>query len=97
MRTIRTIVLWLVVCAVASAQGAVRYVSSFSGSDAGNGSNPSAPCKTIQRAVDSSAGGDQIHIATYDVAGFPIPVSNTCSCVGTNAAVIILPAASRSR
>jgi hypothetical protein len=86
---------WIAVLACLSlataAQGAVRYVSSFSGSDLVGGTSPTAPCKTIQRAVDSSASGDEIRIAKYDVqAGFP-PTTNVCTYVGTNAAVVILP------
>ncbi len=71
------------------ANAAVRYVSSFSGSDTVGGTSPTAPCQTIQRAVDSSASGDEIRIAKYDIAGFP-PTTNTCTYFGTNDAVIIL-------
>ena len=88
--------LWLmsVVLAACGAQGAVRYVSSTSGSDAGDGTSTSAPCKTIQHAVDVSGSGDEIRIATFDVAtvGFPPAFqTNTCVYTNTGAAVISLP------
>jgi hypothetical protein len=80
------------VCA-SGAQGAVRYVSSMSGADVVDGTSPSAPCRTIQYAVDQSSGGDEIHIATYDVETIVFPPSiqtNTCVYTGTNSAVITL-------
>ena len=56
------------------AQSATRYVSSVNGSDAGNNcATDSAPCQTIQHAVDQAGGGDEIRIATLDVSGTLIP------------------------
>lgn len=53
--------------ATALPQATVRYVSSVSGSDAGNDcAAPAAPCATLQRAVDQAAAGDEIRIATLD-------------------------------
>ncbi len=78
-----------------STQGAVRYVSSFSGSDTYTGTSPTQPCKTIQRAVDLAASGDEIRIATFDAATSGIPpttTTNGCAYTSTNAAVIALSA-----
>jgi hypothetical protein len=74
--------------------GTVRYVSSYSGTDAGDGADPAAPCETIQYAVDQADSGDEIHIATFDVLldGFPIPSlqSNACLYTGSGPSVIAL-------
>ncbi len=81
------------VCASGSL-GAVRYVSSISGTDAGGGTNTSTPCRSIQYAVDQAGSGDEIHIATYDVVNMggipPVFLTNTCVYTGTGAAVITL-------
>ncbi len=45
---------------------ATLYVSSVSGDDA-NPCSDTAPCRTIQRAVDLAVAGDEIHIATVDI------------------------------
>ena len=48
-------------------QATVRYVSSVTGSDAGNDcASPSTPCATLQRAVDQASAGDEVRIATLD-------------------------------
>ena len=76
-----------------AASAAVRYVSSFSGVDVGGGTSATAPCKTIQYAVNQSGSGDEIRIAAYDVtsSGFPpVTTTNTCVYTGTNTAVISL-------
>ena len=43
-----------------------RYVSSVSGNDTGDCTDDSAPCQTIQYAVDQANDGDEIRIATRD-------------------------------
>jgi len=74
--------------------GTVRYVSSYSGMDTGNGADPAAPCKSIQYAVDQAGSGDEIRIASYDVLmeGSPFPTlqSNACVYTGPGASVIAL-------
>jgi len=76
---------------VAQAQGTTRYVSSVTGSDAGDCTDPSAPCKTIQYAVDRASNGDEIWIATLDVdiSGFS-PITTTARYTGTAGNVIEL-------
>ena len=65
----KQVALWvaLVMCAAGRLDGATRYVSSVSGSDAGVATNPAAPCATIQYAVSNSAAGDELRIAAYEV------------------------------
>ncbi|MFH0954084.1 MAG: choice-of-anchor Q domain-containing protein [Verrucomicrobiota bacterium] len=90
MKRIRALLLVLALCGTMSADAAIRYVSSQTGVDTGPATDPAAPCATIQYAVDQSSGGDEIRIATYDVTGFPIPVTNTCAYTGSGANVIEL-------
>lgn len=83
----------LVGVCVSVSPGAVRYVSSVSGTDSGAGTNASAPCRSIQYAVDQSVSGDELRIATYDVQTIVVPPfiqTNTCVYTGTGAAVITL-------
>ena len=51
---------------VAQADPAVRYVSSVSGTDTGDCTDQSAPCRSIQYAVDQAADGDEIWVASLD-------------------------------
>jgi hypothetical protein len=71
---------------VSQAIATTRYVSSYSGNDANDGSSSSAPCKTIQHAIAGASSGDEIIIAAFDVEtsnGFP-PVTTTNTCTYTN-------------
>jgi predicted outer membrane repeat protein len=72
----------------AGAQGAIRYVSAYSGLDVNPGT-AAAPCKTIQHAVDVSGSGDEIRIAKYDISG--VFVTNTCVYTSATASVVTLP------
>ena len=63
------------------------YVSSESGNDSNPGTD-SAPFKTIQKAVNSAADGDEIYIAAFDIDS--ISSSNACVYTGTGDNVIIL-------
>ena len=81
----------LFVFSVVAVHGAsIRYVSSKSGSDSGDGMNPASPVKTIQYAVDQADSGDDIYIATYEVVTVPL-TTNTCVYTGAGTEVISLP------
>ena len=82
---------WRTERALAHPQGDTRYVSSISGIDTGNDcTGPTAPCQTIQRAVDQANDGDDVHIATYEVsAGLP-PITTTARYTGSGDSVIEL-------
>jgi hypothetical protein len=45
---------------------AIRYVTSVTGNDAGDCTNVSSPCRSIQYAIDQSLDGDEIRIAAFD-------------------------------
>ena len=59
---------WLTTYPVQAA-GTLRYVSA-TGADTGACTNPAAPCKTVQYAIDQSVSGDELRLAggTYGVA-----------------------------
>src|SRR5512140_2523138 len=44
----------------------VRYVSAVTGVDTGNCATASAPCQSIQYALDQAADGDEVRIAAFD-------------------------------
>ncbi len=68
--------------------GVIRVAPS--GSDAPGCGGTANPCRTIQYAVGQAAGGDEIHIATFDVLlGMP-PVTTTAHYTGTGANVVAL-------
>ncbi len=76
---------------VAQAMGDIRYVSSVSGNDSGDCVSQTAPCQTIQYAVDQSHDHDEIRIAAFDVSGSLLsPVTTTASYTGTGYNVIEL-------
>jgi hypothetical protein len=71
-----TLALWLCATRPALADPTERYVAE-TGSDGSNDcKNPSAPCKTIQHAIDVAVPEDAIHIAggTYTSAAGPVAV-----------------------
>jgi hypothetical protein len=70
--------------------GKVFYVSSASGDDSNAGTNPSAPCKTIQGAIGKAPPRSEFRIATVDVDTLPLLQSNVCAYTGSGAAVIAL-------
>lgn len=74
----------------AAAQSSIRYAAP-SGTDADNDcSSNDNPCATIQRAVDVADAGDEIRVATFDVAlGLP-PLTTTARYTGTAANVVLL-------
>lgn len=74
---------------LAQPSATTRYVSSVSGVDTGDCATNSAPCKTIQYAVDQADPTDEIYIATYEVSVLP-PVTTTASYTGTGENVIEL-------
>ncbi len=53
---------------IAATSSITRYVSSVSGSDASDCTDETAPCQSIQYAVDQADDGDEIRIATMDNA-----------------------------
>jgi hypothetical protein len=59
---------------LANTNGAFRYVATY-GSDSGACTNGSAPCRSIQYAVNQSASGDAILVGagTYGYSGFTYP------------------------
>lgn len=74
-----------------STNATIRFVSSFSGIDNGDGTDKNTPVKTIQYAIDQADSGDEIHIATYDVESTGgVITTNTCTYTSTNSAVITL-------
>ncbi len=59
----------------ARAQSSTRYVAP-TGTDSGDCTNPSTPCRTVQYAVDTADHQDLIKVATgvyTDVQGLPVP------------------------
>lgn len=71
-----TLVLWLCAAHPAQADPIVRYVTK-TGTDGSNDcKNPSAPCKTIQHAIDVAVPEDAIHVAggTYTSTAGPVAV-----------------------
>ena len=71
-----TLVLWLCAARPALAAPIERYVSK-TGTDGSNDcKNPSAPCKTIQHAIDVAVPEDAIHVAggTYTSTAGPVAV-----------------------
>ena len=73
----------------ALAQASIRYVSSGSGQDAGDCANPTAPCRSIQYAVDQAVSGDEVHVAAYELSGLP-PTTTTLRYTGSGENVIAL-------
>lgn len=95
MNNVRELIVGMLLAGVCvnGAHGAVRYVSSSSGTDTGAGTSPTAPCRSIQYAVDQAGSGDEIRIATYDVETIVFPPSvqtNSCVYTGAGTAVITL-------
>jgi len=60
---------------------AIRYVTSVTGNDAGDCTNLSSPCKTIQYAIDQSFDGDEIRIAAFDNVASARFTSTTSSVI----------------
>jgi hypothetical protein len=67
----------------ASPGAGVRYVSS-AGSDSGSCTNPAAPCRTIQYAINAASPGDEIRISggMYAVAGVVADINKGLVLVG---------------
>jgi predicted outer membrane repeat protein len=64
-----------------------------SGADTPGCGGEADPCATIQYAVDQATGGDEIHIATFDVSGTVVPlniVTTTARYTGTGDNVVVL-------
>ena len=84
---------WSGVPQVVQAQGTTRYVAALSGQDVGNCASQAAPCQTIQYAVDQAQDGDELRIATFEVAVSPSPggsVTRTTTYTGGGDNVIVL-------
>jgi hypothetical protein len=74
-----------------SGTGVIRVAPS--GTDTPGCGGEDDPCETIQYAVDQAVGGDEIHIATFDVSGTVVPLSivtTTARYTGTGTNVVAL-------
>ena len=61
----------------------VRYVSSVSGADSGACDDNSAPCRTIQYAIQQADAGDEIRIAALDNAALAVYTATSGSAIIT--------------
>lgn len=72
---------------LSSSDGITRYVSSLSGADIGDCTVLSAPCQTIQYAVDQSSDGDTILISALYINP-PAPYTEHYTGIGDNVIVL---------